>query len=106
MGQKKEAAESNSVEDLLEILASGDRFKRAEAARELCNMGMKASGALPSLLALYNDPCYLVRVQVPRAIIKMRPHPDAVIEILNHLLNDEDKIVRLHAMEAQEILFR
>jgi len=93
-----------SIDQLVEMLSSIDCFERAEAARQLCNMGNEAIKALPALLSLYNDPWYQVRIQVPRAIIHMEVCPDKVAEVLNNLLNDADKSVRLYAQEAQRVL--
>lgn len=93
-----------SVGELIELLSSPDHFDRAEAARQLCNMGKDAIEALPVLLSLYNDPWYQVRIQVPRAIIHMGTRSDEATGILHKLLDDEDEIVRLYAKEAQRVI--
>ena len=100
----KKTDEFDSVDQLMQMLSSLDHFARAEAARQLCNMGKEAIMALPALLSLYDDPWYQVRIQVPRAIIHMEARPDEVAEVLNRLVDDEDETVRLYAAEAQRVL--
>jgi hypothetical protein len=104
MSDKKEGIGHYSVDQLIAMLSSLDHFERAEAARQLCNMGKEAIKALPTLLALHNDPWYQVRIQVPRAIIHIEACPDEAAEVLNSLVEDEDETVRLYAKEAQRIL--
>lgn len=105
MEKREDEGNRDSVERLMTMLSSPDHFDRAEAARQLCNMGKEAIMALPALLNLFKDPWYQVRIQVPRAIIRMQPRPEQVAEILSSLLDDEDETVRLYAREAQRSLF-
>jgi len=104
MERKNGRIVGGSFDELVAMLSSSNHFDRAEAARLLVNMRKEAIKALPALLALHNDPCDLVRIQVPRAIIHMEARPDEAAEVLRCLLNDKDKIVRLYAEEAQQVL--
>jgi HEAT repeat protein len=101
---KENRAGGTSFDQFMEMLSSPDHFDRAEAARQICNMGKTAVKALPALLALHNDSWYQVRIQVPRAIIHMEARLDEVAEVLNRLLRDDDETVRLYAKEAQRVL--
>jgi|SRR5579875_3930422 HEAT repeat protein len=104
MQRKKGRIVGGSFDELVAMLSSPDHFDRAEAARLLVNMRKEAIKALPALLTLHNDPCDLVRIQVPRAIIHMEARSDEAAEVLNKLLDDEDEMVRLYAKEAQRVL--
>ena len=95
---------SGEVDQLAEQLRSDDNFVRAEAARQLCNMGVVARRTLPRLLALAGDPWYQVRIQVPRAIIHLRATAGEAAVVLAQLLKDPDETVRLYAQEAQRVV--
>jgi HEAT repeat protein len=92
----------STVEQLVALLSSPDKFVRARAARMLVNKGPEAAGELSALLAMHTDPWYMVRVQVPRAAMHLRARPDQVEEILDRLMKDEDSIVRLYSQIAVE----
>ena len=102
--ENKDRTARHSLDQLLAMLSSSNHFDRAEAARQICNMGKDAVRALPAVLALVNDPWYQVRIQIPRAIIHMEARSDDAVEVLNRLLEDEDETVRLYAKEAQRVL--
>jgi HEAT repeat protein len=63
-------------------------------------MGAGAKPALPALLALCEDPDYLIRVQVIRATYCIGAEPEQAVPILLSMLNNEDEIVRAYAAEA------
>src|SRR4051794_4253915 len=92
------------VDRLVDQLRSDDHFVRAEAARQLCNLGPAARRTLPQLLALAGDAWYQVRLQVPRAIIHLGATADEAAAVLPQLLNDSDETVRLYAQEAARVI--
>ncbi len=92
----------DQVEELVALLVSPDALARAEAARRLVSMRHQAAVALPALLALCNDSWFLVRMQVPRAIMHMRARSPEATEILQNLLSDENEVVRLLCNRSQK----
>jgi HEAT repeat protein len=101
MLRTKHTVDNPSLGLYLTKLLSSNYLERAEAARQLSNMGQNAIEALPALLSLYKDPSRYVRIQVARAILHMQAPPEQVQEPLNALLMDEDQVVRLYAQEAR-----
>lgn len=104
MNEKKKEGNCLSFRDLLAMLASPDGFDRAEAAKQLCNLGKEASNAGPAIPNLNNDPSYLVRIQVPRAVIHFEIQSQEALNILDRLVNDENEIVKEYAKEARTVM--
>jgi HEAT repeat protein len=104
MDHKQLPQDPEQVDRLVDQLHSDDNFVRAEAARQLCNLGEVAQRTLPQLLALTDDPWYQVRIQVPRAIIHLGATTDEAAVVLPRLLHDPDETVRLYAQEALRVV--
>jgi HEAT repeat protein len=91
-----------TIDERIAQLSSPDPSERAEAARRLSNLGPLAVKALPAMLALCDDPNWMVRIQIPRAIIRFRPYDHDVEAALQRLCQDSKEVVRLYAEEAAQ----
>src|SRR5262245_19041260 len=96
--------EAATIEALLLDLASRDQLVRGRAARQLVNRKEDGACTWPQLLALLEDPCDLVRVQIARAAVFLNAPLDQAILALQALLEDEAAIVSLYARWALEEL--
>jgi HEAT repeat protein len=89
---------------LISCLDSEDHIVRAGAARELANLGEKASEAIEAMLRLASDEWYQVRLQVPRFIMNTHNMSDEAQHVLMLLANDTEESVNFYAKDVLEKL--
>jgi len=87
---------------LVGLLGSKDELKRVGASTALCELGVAAKAALPSLLERMNDQneTSSVRLAAALAAKEMKPEDDVFTPMLLSLLNSADKHVRLQTVEV------
>lgn len=102
LGQLRSFSPKETMQALISALADQDLYVRSTTATVLGSIGPPAEDAIDELLAAWQDPVWLVRVTVLRALGKIGRGAAAskVLEVLKMGLREENPALRMAAIDA------